>query len=259
MRRTTSLFVVATTVLFGTCAFAEQKAPELPKNLKHPWAGFKPGSYVKMTSTMSGKEVKTSTEEYVTTLAKVDSDFVHLEVDTGSEADRSQTTVIRISVTDLTGSLHGAALKEKSRSSESLEIEGKKYACTIIEFDVVPAPKQEGKGEEDVRVESGSVKLWVSESFPIPLKEEAKVMFGEVEDVSTSAVVKLQEKVKIGGKELTCLVKEYTSRYGTDSTASGRSWICTDVPGFEVKSEGKTMTGEVEVSTAVEVTEFGVK
>jgi hypothetical protein len=264
---------VAVLFLFGCAsAFAQDSKTELPKNLKHPWGSFKEGSFVKMSmvQTAMGQEIKM---DLSMTLTKLDADFAYVSQKINHPMMGEQEQEIKMSLKDFTGAsqLKGAILKEKSSSKETVKVGEKEYACTVIEYDVVPdagADKdQEGEGEEggegeevdpgDAGVESGTVKIWFSDELPVSVKNETLVVAKGQEVKSVTTLVALNDKVSVAGKELTCYV--YESKMEGASNADMKMWMSTEVPGFQVKLEGTVSAMGMEIPMTMEVSEFEAK
>jgi hypothetical protein len=274
MRKFVCLFVAGLFVLNCAALFAQDSKTELPKNLKHPWGSFKEGSFVKFSMVQQDMKMVLSM-----TLTKLDADFAYISQQLNCPVMGEKEQELKMSLSDFAGAsqVPGITLKEKSSSKETVKVGEKDYVCTVIEYDVVPdADKdQEGDAEEGVEsndenegeevepeqsgIESGSVKVWVCEELPVVVKNETRMVANSGAEMNTATtLVALDQKLTVTGKDLICYVYE-TKTEGAQN-AEMKTWMCTDVPGFQVKIE-RTMTNAAgeEATMTLEVSEYEAK
>ena len=209
--------------------------------LSDRWTKFKAGSFVKIKTTakLSGEEM---VEESKFTLTEVTADFYALKIETSMGGNA-------LPVTDVKFPLTPSAAPEwtwEEKGNEELEIDGQKLKCSI-------------------RIATSSDKkslwtIWITEvaGAPLEVKSEKKLVVPGGSRTETSAVTKLSEPVKIGDKEVTCWVKNVVLEIDGQK-AESKVWESREMPGLVVRSEQKTSSGALVITSTREVVEFEVK
>ncbi len=147
---------LAVALIFGAAVLSAGQASKTAD--KHPWAGFKPGSWVKIKSTtltdVAGNKMSTITETKMTLLEKT-ADKVVLE---NEMTMMGQTTKTKFEM-PLTGPKAAATPPAKAGvvpklGSDTVTVAGKSLACKTVEMEM----------------ETGGMKIqsktWTSEQVP---------------------------------------------------------------------------------------------
>lgn len=137
----------------------------------------------------------------------------------------------------------------------SLTIEGKAWKCLVIQYDVI-VPAGTGPAKP-----LGGVTMWIHPDFPVPLRMISRLQTEKRQDDTTVTATKLAAKLKVGGKDLSCLVFEQKLD-ALDLAGEGEFWLCAEVPGYKVKSEMRLtpkLQGAITVTSRTVGVQFGVK
>ena len=195
------------------------------------WTRFGPGSWAETLTTgrREGTELRTVEKSFLK--AESESEIV-LSIET-VDAGGGRSSI------DMNYPLpRRAPTKEeegKKTGEEKLTLDGKEYACDIVE--------------------QGGVRRWVCATVAANggvLKSEAVTGATKI----LSRLLKLEEKVAVGKERLACWVREEITDTG-DQKTTRTSWICDAVPGGVVKSQVRQVRGgDVVVETVTTLTGF---
>ncbi|MBI2923837.1 MAG: hypothetical protein HYY18_22495 [Planctomycetes bacterium] len=207
----------------------------------HPWARHKPGSWVKVKTTTKLSN-ESMAEETRFTLVEVTPDYYTLKIETSMGGNSLPSTEVKVPVDEG----QEPAWKWEDKGSEELDVDGKKLKCAV-RAGVSP----DGKSTKTV---------WTAEvdGAALDVQTKLKLVAGGGERSETRIVRRLSETVKIGGKELKCWVRE-SVREGEGQRTEATIWESRDVPGMAVKSESRTTSGAMVISSTREVVEFEAK
>jgi len=185
------------------------------QEFRDDWAGLKEGSWTQLyKKKFAGAFFDWNLKE---TVKSVGPNELQLESSTWVLEDPKIKTRT-ISLKGLPGSSQNSG---KKAGEETLECEGKKYKCTMWDY---------VNGDRKIRT-------WESKEVNVPgnaLKtEETNTSDGEK---SSRKAIKLEETIKVGAKDLKCTLFEVETT-SPKVIIKGKTWLCADVPGLEVKSE----------------------
>lgn len=232
MARVSPVVFVAALVLAGTVV-AGDASPDR-------WTRFKPGSFVKIKTTakLSGEEM---VEESKFTVTEITADYYALKIETTMGGNA-------LPVTDVKFPLGPSAAPEwtwEEKPGEELDIDGQKLKCAV----------RLGTSSDKKSTRT----VWTAEvgGGPLEVKSEAKIVVPGGGRNETMLMSKLSETVKVGGKDVTCWVKSVVLDV-EGQKAESMLWESREVPGLTVKSEQKTTSGTLTMTTSREVVEFEV-
>jgi hypothetical protein len=125
---------------------------------KHPWAGFKPGSYAKLktTSTVAGNKTVT---EMTQTLVSIDANNAVVETETKAMGQSMKNKVTMPLKTAATGTAATNA-KAPTATSETVTVAGKAIACKCYDTETsANGMKTNAKACTSETVPGGTVKV----------------------------------------------------------------------------------------------------
>lgn len=210
---------VLTAFLLLTAACAED-APLGPSR-PHSWGRFGIGTWVEKTiRTESGSEQVEGVLRLEMT-AK-DAKEITLKVDMSTGDRRRPQELRKISAVTPPLTPEGEA---GPTTTESLEIAGEKYECGVHEY-----KRTEGKMEV-------GMKIWVCPARPgyFLRSENTATRAGKTVKV-VRRILKFDEKMKWGDRELLCVLRE-EAQTGDGGATTKTTWECDEVPGGEARSE----------------------
>lgn len=220
--------------LLAVAASAGDLRPEI-------WTRFKPGSFVKIKTTarISGEEM---VEETKWTLTEVTADYYAVKIETTMGGNALPATDVKFPLTP-------SAAQEwtwEEKGTEELEVDGQKLKCAM----------KVGTSSDKKSVKT----VWVADvnGAPLEVKSEAKLVLPGGARTETSVVTKLSDAVKVGEKDVACWVRSACMEV-EGQKAEYTIWESREVPGLTVKSELKTSSGTLVMTTSREVTEFEAK
>lgn len=198
------------------------------KKEDHPWAAFKAGSWAKLETTMKGEGFDMPATSQTTTVKEVTDEYVVIVMDMGGYPMEQKLP--------LKGSGDSNAKDEfVDKGTETLAAAGKTFTCQVKELT---------KG-------GTTTTTWLCPDAPGGMvKTVNKTDGGEI----TTILERLEEKVKVGDKEVTCWAWK-TSGPGTESML----WYSKQVPGHTVKMETVSDAGGVKMTTSQTLVGFEVK
>lgn len=207
----------------------------------HPWARHKPGSWVKVKTTTKLSN-ESMAEETRFTLVEVTPEFYTLKIETSMGGNSLPSTEVKVPVDEG----QEPAWKWEEKGSEELDVDGKKLKCAV-RAGVSP----DGKSTKTV---------WTGEVDGAALEVQTKLRLvaGGGERTETRVVRRLADVVKVGGKDVKCWVRE-SVREGEGQRTEATIWESRDVPGLAVKSESRTTSGAMVITSTREVVEFEAK
>lgn len=231
---------------------------------RDPWIGFGEGSWVVLARKVKdGEKVQETREKHLLLAPRDGSPVRQVQKEKDGAFLPNTTETIHAQGVPLEGAEWGEA---KTRSEE-LVVDGKTFACTVSEHVVE-------KGEA-----RGKLAVWRSAAAKVPYREivrdgpdmalmpdilrvEVSIDRGTRKDTHAVRVTALAEKLRVGTRDVTCAVEEWTAdeTRGTDTRkASFKRWLSDEVPGRVVKMEGKLVSAGKTVEMTVEASDFGVK
>lgn len=223
-----ALFGATELVDFGTDAASRPEMPGVAKEIPlpvrpHPWAVFKPGGWVRKKSTEKRGDEPATEVVFDEVLAEISGETVTLQVETrkGDAVEESRR--------DVPVARPGA----KALAEETLLLDGKEYACVVVE---------DGTGKEWVPKDGRAATLTV-------LKREDG-------NGASRATAVAEERVRVGERELECLkVTREVERGG--QVLQVEEWFAEEVPGFVVRRKMAGQEGGAAFTRTVEVVAFG--
>jgi hypothetical protein len=205
------------------------------------WTKFKPGSFVKIKTTakLSGEEM---VEESKFTVTEVTADYYALKIETSMGGNALPVTDVKYPV----GPTAAPELTWEEKGAEELEIDGQKVKCSV----------RLGTSADKKSTRT----VWTAEigGAPMAVKSEEKQVVPGGARSESMVVTKLAETVKVNGKDVSCWVKTVILDV-EGQKAESTVWESRDVPGLTVKSEQKTTSGTLTMTTSREVVEFEAK
>ncbi len=226
--------------------FAEEKVEGKPEKgteqtiAKHPWGSFKVGSFVTMKNAAMG-----NTTEMTMTLVNLDADFatVKSEMKMGDNVMPGQEMKMPLKGY---ATMAGSTAKELSKKTEDVKVGDKTFSCEAIEV------------EETTAIGKVVRTTWYSKDVSVGyVKVVSKTKMGETETTTTSTLAKLEDVLKIAGKDVKCVVFEATTEGMMKSTS--KIWMSDQIPGFTAKMESEMKMGEQVMKSTGEVIAFEVK
>src|SRR5688572_25830989 len=197
------------------------------------WEKFGPGSWAEYSTTgrQDGAEVR-STEKSI--FKDATSTDVVISIEKIDAAGGQSVVDMRFPLPQRHVPKEDEGVKA---GDEKLTIDGRAFACEIYER----------KG----------IRRWVSAEAPMNkgvLRSET--ISGSVQ--LATRVIKLEEKIKVGGATLTCWALQETTEIGDQKTTK-TTWRCDEVPGGVVKTQVRQTRGtDVVVETVTTLTAFHV-
>lgn len=252
MKTTVLICGIIIPALFACSQAQEQKLKT------HPWASFNNNSWVEVHTwhrmAMEGQDTSVWEGDSKITVVKAEQDKVTIRHEAPSMNIKEEVALpvpapdelpgVRalgqwphdifpmgperqsgITATDMNPFPENISVKELDEKS-SISVQGKTYDTRAWqkEWDV---PAKDGKRHY-------TLKAWVAEGVELPLKWTVTTSDGS--DDSETEVVNLQENVKVGEKEIPCLVT-VTNKKSQMGEMVKKRWSSTQVPGFMVKME----------------------
>ena len=198
------------------------------KKEDHPWAAFKAGSWAKLESKVEMEGMDMPATSQTTTVKEVTDDFVVIVVDMSGYPMEQKIP--------LKGEGNETAKDEfVDKGTETVAVAGKTFTCQVKEF----------------AKDGTTVTTWTCADAPGGMVKSVS----KTGDAEYATVLdKLDEKVKVGGKEIVCWVWKTTGP-GSESTL----WYSREVPGHTVKMVSVSDAGGTKVTSTQTLVEFEVK
>jgi hypothetical protein len=217
-----ALLVAVALLFIGSLSIAQEKKE------KHPWASFKEGSFIKTKETSGNLQMQItgSTVVTVVTVKKVDDESVTLKYEV-SENDIQKRPYEQRILLNKPKAVPEVSMEE----SESLKVDGKTFKCTV--------EKTTLKGNDSTTVTT----TWKCADAPGGfVKQTEKMTHGPgvlgYPYSQTTDLVKIEDTLRIGDKQLKCYVHEsVTMTGGFPFRQVTKTWFSEDIPGFVAKSE----------------------
>jgi hypothetical protein len=194
---------------------------EALKGWKHPWADFREGSRVTYRETLKRPAIGAGgvlvyepvTTDLTWTVAAVESHRVHLKI----EGSGQESVIAQLLGTPSWG--RGGASRA---ADEEVEIGGRKVACTAIRLEL-----DAGKdaSQRTLITRSGAVPYWAVR------RRVETLLQGKVNTSEEERVVGVEEKLRIGSRDVVCTVVEVTTEAVGGPTTVKREWRTDEVPG----------------------------
>lgn len=228
--------LLAILALVSVPAFAGDPAVEAPESAS--WARFKPGAWCRTRTIFprdNGVKVTIERREELVRVGATDyelksewvKDGVHEDLNLGPsnrQFDETKWT--------------------RTDKKEDVEVEGKKFSCEIF-------TATEGRPVASLREWRATVG-----GREVVLRFETTRTLAESTETITMRVRSLAETVKVGKKDVSCVVTE-TVRENGDTKYTSTKWTSLDVPGGVVKEQEKeTSKGREPRISTVELLEF---
>ncbi|MCE9581904.1 MAG: hypothetical protein K8T20_05235 [Planctomycetes bacterium] len=227
-------FAFLAAVLVAGAALAGDPSPDR-------WTKFKPGSFVKIKTTakLSGEEM---VEESKYTVTEVTADYYALKIETSMGGNALPVTEIKFPL----GPSAAPDWTWEEKAAEELEIDGQKLKCSV----------RLGTSSDKKSTKT----VWTADigGGPLEVKSESKLCVPGGARTETMVLTKVAETVTVNGKDVTCWVKS-TVLDVEGQKAISTVWESREMPGLTVKSEQKTTSGTLVMTTTREVVEFEVK
>lgn len=196
---------------------------------EHPWIGYKEGSFAKFSVTFTKNGQVVGKVEHKYTVKRATSESVIVTFDTGKATNETEYSSPKSD---------DSIFKPSENDEPVIEVDGKKFTCKV----------RVGK------IGDVEVKQWVCDEVAAKIvKEETRSQQLQ----ATKLVVKLNEIIKVSGKEVTCWVQEEKVAQGGGPTVVRKVWRSKDVPGWDVKIE--EVGGHIGIDMVKELVEFDVK
>ncbi len=202
------------------------------EDLKDKW-GFKEGSWVELRVTEESPRGK-NTFNLKTTVQKLGDTKVTLLLQKQGAGQTTDDFPLRPEM--------------KKLGTETLDIDGKSFACTMWE-------KVETRGQV-----KETMKLWVCKDAPgRVVKHEQSTKLGENEVKGTGSLKKLGQRTTIGSHTVTYATFEFKGSGTDQSEVTISQWVSDQVPGFLVKEEHRESKAKIEVVRIKELVDYEVK
>jgi hypothetical protein len=223
-------------------AFAVQDDPlvkEAVKGWRHPWADFREGSTVTQRESLRVPEIddqgnlvqKETASDVSWTVTSVEGHKVNLKIVRGEQENE---------VPHFLGPPNGFRGKGEKRGTEEVVVAGRKLVCEVTSI-ALDAGKDAAQVTTIAR--SPEVPYWA-----VRFRVET-LMRGKVNTSEEELLVGVNEKVKVGDRELVCQVVEVTTRAGAGRSVR-REWRSDEVPGRLVRRETRQFQGDKEITLA---------
>lgn len=188
----------------------------------HPWAKYGEGSWVKM--------------KMVTAMGAMGTQEGTMQQTLKSKGDGEYTTLTKTSMMGQENEQEETETLPTSAGTETLEIGGESYECTIWETT-----------EDDG---STGTKVWMT--------DEGKALQFEGDGMKATAV-KVRQEINVGGESYMCVVLEgKMENQGMAGTV--KMWLTDNVPGGFIKMEMEMEMGEMgKMTTTIEMEEYEAK
>jgi len=222
---------------------------EATKGYKHPWADFREGSTVTIRETVRRPEIDEKGDlvqravptEFVWTVTAIVGDQVTLRVVQGEQDDE---------IPYHTRPPQWFRGKAESKGREEVAVGTRKFDCAVtsIAFD-------SGK---DVSQRTTVWKAAGAPSWAVRVRVETLTR-GALTTSEDERLVALEERVRVGAKEVLCAVVEVTTEAAGQGKSVRKEWRSDEVPGRVVRRETRHFQGGKENTlayTQMEVVSF---
>ncbi len=227
--------IVLLTFTTSVGAFAQQDEFGSPR--PHPWGKFAAGTWVeKVVHIEQGKEVVEGTLRME--MVEKTEQQATLKVDMSTKDSKRPTQMTKLDTAVASLRPEG---EESLHAKETLDIGGQKYECEVREY-----KREEGKNNI-------SMKIWFSSLKPgYYLRSESKAEREGKHVKVIRQILRFDEKVKVGNREIPCIVREEVQT-GDGPNFTKTLWESEEVPGGEVRSEQvmKTNAGSRQIREIV--------
>jgi len=251
-----------TLLVLALAAALQQGAPVT----RDPWAGFGPGSWITIREKMVADGKTTTTREKII-ITSIEDGAPMLEARAEKSGSYPPPGQMR---RHTRGSLvEEMGWKAGEPRAEEFMIGAKKVACKVTEYGV----------KDSTRDLESHVWIWRTEDVKIPYRELRRdgpdlSMLSDVVRIEVKArhagdtqaydfrVVELAQKVKVGLKEIPCIVEEGTAEERKGTTVRKgtiRRWLSDAVPGRIVRQEVKGEQDGKPVERTEEVLDFDTR
>ncbi len=212
---------------------------EAIKGYRHPWADFREGSTVTYRESLRVPEIdkdgnlvyKELVSEVAWTVTAVEEQKVILKIARGDEENEVPHYI------GLPGWFRG---KGEKKGSEEIAVGDRKLACQVTAITL-----DGGKDASQVTTVARSPD---APTWAVRVRVET-LMRGQVNTSEEELLVAVNEKVKVGDRELVCQVVQATTQ-GGPSRSVRKEWRSDDVPGRVVRRETRQFQGDKEVTLA---------
>lgn len=278
--KTQALILWAIIPALCTCSQAQEQETKT-----HPWASFKAGSWADVHTSHRMVMQDSTGQEQVSDWTSDDRMIVHAvhgdsvivrQVNENIGIDEKATLIVP-AIDEFPGTrahgqwphdifpmgparTAGVTVKDKNPVPQNVDVKivekdvelslnGKQYKTTLYskEWDV---PAKDGKRHF-------TMNAWVAEGIELPLKWTLTTPDGR--DDSETILVNLQETVKVGEKEIPCLVTVTKVKTRMGGELVKKRWSSTQMPGFMVKMETQMEAQGFSMQINENVTKFSIE
>jgi hypothetical protein len=244
-------------LLLGLVALLPQGDPvvaEALKDYQHPWAVFAEGASVTQRETFRQPDIdaagklayKAVTNEVTWSVALIEGEKTTLRI----EGEGGQESAIPYFI----GFPTWARGVGEKKGTEVLEIGGKKLTCEVTEILLDPG---KDASQRTTIAKSSEVPYWMVR------RRVETFMQGKLNTSEEERVVEVGAKVKVGARELGCVVVDVTVEAAGYTKTVRREWRTDEVPGRVAKRVVKQYTAagkEVEgAASEMDVVRFKLK
>lgn len=229
-----------TTLILALVLAQDPILAEAMKGYQAPWVGFREGSKVTYRETLKRPAIDEKgnlvyqpvTNEVTWTVATVEAAKVHLKIVGGG-----QEAVIPIA-TEAPSWARGVAAK---KGTEEVQVSGRPVQGQVYELGL---DLDKDAGQKTTIVKSEAIPYWA-------LRRRVETLLqGKVNTSEEERVLQVEEKVKVGDRELSCTVVEVTTEAVGGLKTVTKEWRSDQVPGRLARREVRRFQGGQEQPSA---------